>query len=294
MNFVGLSLLLALSFALAACSSNENAGENTENNNEAVEEKGELVFGYNNWSENIAVTNMWKILLEEQGYEVELKSMEKSPVWAGIAGGDLDVAAEVWLPITDEPLYEEYKEDLDLHETWYEGTGLGLVVPAYMNIDSIDELNDNKDLFEEAQIVGIDPGASLMRLTNDTITEYGLDYELIESSGPAMMTELDKAYEDEEPIVVTLWNPHWAFADYDLKYLEDPKNVYGDPDDIYYMTRKGFEADHPEVVTWMNNWQMDDASLGSLMSIINEEGDAETGAKKWIEENRDLVDEWVK
>ncbi|WP_425467170.1 glycine betaine ABC transporter substrate-binding protein [Pseudalkalibacillus caeni] len=286
-------IAMALSVLAGCAAGNEQQG-NEENGAEGTEEKGTLTFGLNNWAENIAVSNMWKVILEDKGYDVELKSMEKSPVWAGIAQGDLDVAAEVWLPTTDEPLYKEYKEDLVLGETWYKGTGLGLVVPEYMDIDSIEQLNEKKDELGLEKIVGIDPGASLMKLTRTAMEEYNLNYELTESSGPAMMSELEKAYKDKDPIVVTLWNPHWAFAEYDLKYLEDPKKVYGEADDIYYMTRTGFEEDHPEVVKWMNNWQMDDQSLGNLMAVIKDTDDAEEGARKWIEDNQDLVDEWTK
>ena len=38
---------------------------------------------------------------------------------------------------------------------------LGLVVPSYVTIDSITELNDHKDKFG-SRIVGIEPGAGLM------------------------------------------------------------------------------------------------------------------------------------
>ncbi|MEK1831636.1 glycine betaine ABC transporter substrate-binding protein [Priestia megaterium] len=38
-----------------------------------------------------------------------------------------------------------------------------------------------------------------------------------------------------------MWNPHWAFADFDIKYLKDPKNSFGDPDNIYTMTSKEFK-----------------------------------------------------
>ncbi len=287
MRRVILLMVIAALSILAACGGSEDSAGDEES-------KGTVTLGLNNWAENIAVSNMWKVILEDKGYDIELKSMEKAPVWAGISQGDLDVAAEVWLPSTDKPLYEEYKEDVDLQETWYEGTGLGLVVPAYMDINSIDELNDKKDELGLEQIVGIDPGASLMEMSRTAVDEYDLNYDLVDSSGPAMMSELKKAYEDEEPIVVTLWNPHWAFAEYDLKYLKDPKKVYGEADDIYFMTRTDFSDDHPEVVEWMNKWKMDDDSLGSLMATIKEADDAESGAKQWVEENQDLVSEWTK
>ncbi|WLD93430.1 glycine betaine ABC transporter substrate-binding protein [Alkalihalobacillus sp. AL-G] len=284
-------ILIALTFlttlSLVGCAGGAEDG------NGDGENKGTIIIGLNNWAENIAVSNMWKVILEEKGYTVNLKAMEKSPVWAGIARKDLDLAPEVWLPTTDKPLYEEYKDKIELHETWYKGTGLGLVVPKYMDINSIEELNAKKEQLGITEIVGIDPGASLMKLTRDAVKEYKLDYELIESSGPAMMSELQSAYKNEEPIVVTLWNPHWAFAEYELKYLEDPKKVYGEPDDIYFMTRKGFGDDFPEVLKWMNNWKMDDKSLGTLMAVIKESGDPAEGAKQWIEDNQELVDKWT-
>ena len=291
--FVLFSMLFA-AVLLVSCSGGADSGESDSQKgaDQAAEEKGKLKFGINNWAENVAVSNMWKVLLEKEGYEVELRTLEKAPVWTGIAQGDLDLSPEIWLPITDAPFYEEYKENIVVHEAWYEGTKLGLAVPSYVDIDSLEELNDHKDMFD-GRIVGIDAGASLMGLTKDAIEEYGLEYELIESSETAMLSELEKAYNNEEPILVTLWSPHWVFAEYDLKYLEDPRTVFGEADDIYYMTRTGFEEDYPEVVQWMNNWKMDDDSLGSLMALGEELGDPIEAAKQWIEDNRDLVEEWM-
>ncbi|WP_026690143.1 glycine betaine ABC transporter substrate-binding protein [Alteribacter aurantiacus] len=289
---------LGLMVALSACGGD---GGTTEDDGdvgtdggveESTEEKGEIVIGRNNWAENIAVSNMWKILLEEEGYEVDIQSMDKAPVWLGISRGELDIAPEVWLPNTDESYNDQYGDDLDMREMWYEGTELGFAVPEYMDIDSIEELNDMADEFD-GQIVGIEEGAALTDLARDAIDEYDLDLDLVTSSDPAMNAEFMQAYNNEEPIVVTLWSPHWLFADYDIKYLEDPKNVFGDPDDIYYMTREGFAEDHPEVVEWMDNWMMDDESLGDLMATINDLDDPYEGAKEWIEENRDMVDEWM-
>lgn len=260
--------------------------------------KGETIdIGVFNWAENIAAVNLWKLVLEEEGYDVKLIEGEKQPLFAAVASGDLDLACEVWLPNTDEPFAEKYKGNgWEVLEPWYEGTYLGLVVPEYVEIDSITELNANKDKYivnGEPSIVGIDGGASLMRMTEEAIKSYDLDLRLIESSGPAMTATLKQSIEEKKPVVVTLWSPHWAFADFDLKYLEDPEGIYGEKEKIYPVGHEGFSEKYPTVTKWLNNWHMDDQSLGSLMSTINDAGDPAEGAKIWLEENRDLVNEWL-
>ena len=51
-----------------------------------------LVIGTNNWAENIAVANMWKIILEEEhGYDIELSDVGKSVLYSGLANEDFDL-----------------------------------------------------------------------------------------------------------------------------------------------------------------------------------------------------------
>ncbi|MDM5188157.1 glycine betaine ABC transporter substrate-binding protein [Bacillus sp. DX4.1] len=255
--------------------------------------KGKIKLGVTSWKENIATANMWKVLLEQKGYKVELMYLEKAAVWTGVARGDVDANLEVWLPVTDKPLYEKYKDDVVIKSKWYEGTGLGLVVPSYMtNINSIEDLNTHKDEFNN-KIIGIEPGSSLMRLTDKTIKEYGIELNLIQSSEAAMMSELKKAYNQKKPVAVTLWNPHWAFSEFDLKYLKDPKKVYGEKDDIYYSVRKGFEKDYPELIKYFDKWKMTDEQLGTLMVMLNKTKDPEQAAKEWIKQNKEVVDTWM-
>lgn len=278
-----LVLLMTAVFLMVGCGAAEK---------EVDEDKGKLRIGTNNWAENIAVANMWKIILEEKGYEIELVDVGKAVLYKGITTGDLDIGLEVWLPTTDKHYVEQNKDGLDIQNTWYEGTGLGLVVPSYVDIESITELRENKDMFE-GQIFGVDSGTSINDLTYKAIDDYDLDYKFIESSETAMIVSLDEAYKKEKPIVVTLWNPHWVFAKYDLKYLEDPQNIYGDGDDIVFITRKGFDKDHAEVLEWLNNWFMTDEALGGLMAIIEDLDSPVEGANEWIKENQDLVNEWI-
>lgn len=261
----------------------------------AAAEKGTLKIGTNSWPENIAAASMWKILLEDRGYEVKLTEMSLEMVYSGVANDALDLALEIWLPTTGKPYYERYKDDFVIQNAWYHNTSLGLVVPAYMDIDSISDLPAHYDELSyrgQPTIFGIETGAAIMDVTDDVIDAYDLDLRLLDSSDAAMMAALNDAYSKQEPIVVTLWSPHWAFSRYDLKYLNDPKKIYGEGEDIYWLSTNALPESHPEVVTWLNNWEMDDQQLGNLIDSINNADNAHEGAQEWIDSNQELVNSW--
>src|SRR5699024_11416435 len=77
---------------------------------------------------------------------------------------------------------------------------------------------------------GIEPGAGQTETNEEAISAYdsldGWEQEL--SSTGAMLTELSEAIDNEEPIIVSAWSPHYMFAEWDIKYLEDPEGVFGE------------------------------------------------------------------
>lgn len=257
----------------------------------------QLTIGTNNWSENIAVSHMWQQLLAEKGYEVELTSTGKSVIFSGLAQGDIDVSLEVWLPNGDAQYLKPYQEQIDVHAAWYEGAQDELVVPAYLSdINTIDDLKDNAERFEyqgKPTIIGIESGSAIAGETEDAIDAYDLPFRQLNSSGPAMLASLKDAYRREAPIAITLWQPHWAYAQYDLKALKDPKQSYGGGDDIKWMSVKGFAEQHADVTAMLNAWNMSHEQLADLMLTIEKAGDPDKGAQQWIAEHRDLVDEWL-
>jgi len=257
-------------------------------------EKKTVNIGYVNWAEDVAISNVWKVLLEEKGYEVNLKSLEVAPLFVGLSKGDLDVFMDTWLPTTHQTYWDKYKDNLDDYGIWYTSEAkMGLVVPKYVDIKSIEELNAKKDQFG-GKIIGIDPGAGLMTATKKAVGDYGLGYEVVQSSEAAMLTALDKAYRDQKPIVVTGWSPHWMFAKYDLKYLEDSKKSYGGTEEIHTLANKEFTKKNPEVANMLKKFKLDDQQIGNLESLINGGMQPEEAAKQWIKDNRVLVDSWMK
>lgn len=152
---------------------------------------------------------------------------------------------------------------------------------------SIGEATDYK-------IVGIEPGAGVMKAAQNAIDEYGLDnWTLVESSSAAMGAELTKAYENEEPIIVTGWTPHWKFAKFDLKYLEDPKGVFGEEESIHTLVRKGLQDDQPSAYTVLDQFEWTSDDMAEVMVAITEGASPEEAAAKWIEENSDKVEPWT-
>ncbi|KVU20452.1 hypothetical protein WK69_13370 [Burkholderia ubonensis] len=265
----------------------------------AAPQDNPITIGVNNWAENIAVANLWKVLLAQKGYKVNLQQGDKAIIYSAVAQGKLDLTFEVWLPSTDAAPYNNVKSRVEKIGPWFDKAQLGLAVPDYVKVDSIDQLNAHAAQFGrdgQAAIFGIEAGSGLMKLTEKAKADYGLSYSVLATSEAAMLLALTRAEQRHEPIVVTLWNPHWVWAKYPMHYLKDPKGTFGNPDAIYAIAASNFTHDHPDPSRWLHQWKMDDQTLGSLMNDIRTEGETtpEKGVTVWIGKNPALVAQWLK
>lgn len=259
------------------------------------ETKGTVRIGYVQWASAEASTHIVKEILEEKmGYEVETPLMQNALMYQATTTGDIDGFVCSWLPDTDTVYWEEYKDGLVELNNNYESAQIGLVVPEYVEIDSIKELKNHKEKFG-GRIVGIDPGAQQMQLTDDKLMpHYGIeDWTLEESTGPAMTAELSRAIKNEEWIVVTGWKPHWKWAEWDLKFLEDPDEIMGTGEYIKSMGKPDIREDLPEVAAFLENYVLSTEQLSSVMLEIQEGKDPAQAAKDFVENNEDVVNEWI-
>ncbi|MBS9404780.1 glycine betaine ABC transporter substrate-binding protein [Halomonas sp. TRM85114] len=258
-----------------------------------AQDKGNVHLAYVEWSSEVASTNVVRAVLEQAGYEVDMTSLSAAAMWQSLATGDADAIVAAWLPTTHADYMERVGDDVEDLGVNLDGTKLGLVVPEYTDVDSIAELNDNADTFN-GEIIGIDPGAGLMGLTEEVIETYDLDLDLRSGSGATMTAALANAIQNEEDVVVTGWTPHWKFARWDLKYLEDPENVYGGAEQIHTIARQGLEEDMPEAYAILEAFEWTPEQMGEVM-LMNQEDDADPyeNAKQWVEDNQDVVEEWL-
>ncbi len=260
-----------------------------------AEEKN-VRLAYVEWDCAAASTTVVQAVLQEKmGYNVEILPVAAAAMWQATATGDVDGMVTAWLPVTHADYYERVKDDVENLGPIVHGARLGWAVPSYVTIDSLTELNENADKFN-GRVIGIDPGAGLMRLSEQAIEEYQMDnMELVEGSDATMTAALDNAIKRNEWIIVTAWSPHWMFGAYDLKYLKDPKNVLGEEEYIATIVRKDLKEDMPEVYEFLDRFSWKDANQLQMVMAWNAQprADRYENAKRFIRENEEQVNQWL-
>ena len=265
----------------------------------AIAGSKELKLGYIAWDENVAVSNLTMVLLEEElGYEVELRVTNEAvvkQVFRDVANGDLEGFQDVWIPNHKDYL-SEVEDDVEHLDPWFEGTtAQGIAVPDYMDVHSLAEL----DQAGTDMITGIEPGSPVHpQIKNKVIPGYDLDMKLVESSTPVMLSELEKAYEMREPVVFYGWSPHWMNTRYDFRYLEDPKDLQGDFNDsaeISSIVSADLAEDDPAAHAFLKALSLDEEQVNQLEAEINAAGSAnpEEGVRSWLEDHGDIVRPWI-
>ncbi|MBU1169966.1 MAG: glycine betaine ABC transporter substrate-binding protein [Proteobacteria bacterium] len=257
--------------------------------------KKTVKIAYVEWACATASSNVAKAVIEEKlGYTCELIPVSAAAMYQALSTGDVDAITTAWLPVTHKDYMDKIKTTVvDLGPN-LKGAKLGLVVPSYVTIDSVDQINANAKKFKK-QIIGIDPGAGLMGMAEKALVTYDMkDMELMEGSGAMMTAMLGNAIKNNEWIVVTGWAPHWKFGRWDLKILKDPKGVFGSEETVNTIVRKGLKEDLPDVNAFLDAFFWTTADIGQIM-VWNQDGmDPADSAKKWVKENPDKVAVWLK
>jgi len=289
-KLISLILITAfMSVMLLGCGGQDSTGNNTN----AGTEKQTVRLLYVEWACATATTHVIADILENEfGYSVELTPVSAALMYEGLANGDGDAMFASWLPITHKEYMDKLGSKLVNLGPNLNGAKLALTVPAYVDINSIEEMNAMKDKFN-GEIIGIDPGAGIMSAAEQAIKDYNLDYQLIEGSDATMVAALKTAIDKNEWVVVTGWIPHWKFARWDLKTLEDPKLSFGEEETINTVVRPGLQEDMPDVYEFFDKFAWTSDDLSRAMALAEETGDSKKAAHQWVEENQELVKGWL-
>jgi len=274
-------------------------------------ENTQIKLGSISWPGVTVKTEIAKQILDTLGYEVEVMELGVAPTLMGVAKGNLDAFLGCWLPnqITymekylDKGVITKLSQNLD-QTTYCHG------VPEYVwdaGVRSMADLDKPKfrDKFDlngngKPELYGIEAGNVGNKITTQAIENdtYGLgDWEFVPSSTSGMLSQVERAARKEKWIVFQAWEPHWMVIEWDLKFLEDPEEIWpghGRNTDVWTVMHTGFEEQNPNVVKfleqikilpeWQSKWIYKFSYANKSQDIV---------AREWIEDNMDIIAMWT-
>jgi glycine betaine/proline transport system substrate-binding protein len=316
----------AASLILAACGDVQDTSQPTGPGNAQVAQCGSepIRLAVNAWvgaEANAAVAAA--VMQQEMGCDVELVDIDEFPQFSALAKGDLDASLEVW-PSVHAKDRKQYIDDpnggvVDGGELGVLGN-IGWYVPSYVieerpEFATYEGLKGNESFFataetgDKGQFLGSDPNFGFY--DEEIAQNLGLDFEFVYSgSETGSLAALDKAFANQEPLLMYFWSPHWAQAKYDLvevglpayddacaKALENPDAdgyACDYADDVLY---KAFGADlatkDPAAFEFLSNFQWTDVDQNSVGVAINDGTDALEAAQVWVDANTDVWQAWL-
>ncbi|RON15649.1 glycine betaine ABC transporter substrate-binding protein [Pseudomonas frederiksbergensis] len=240
-----------------------------------AEEPAPIRIGWVNWSDTeIAVKLADTALRDHLKQPVKLVLADIGIQFQALANGNIDLIPMVWLPSTHKSFYDKYRDKLEDLGVLYEGR-IGMAVPTSIPASEVASVEDlNKPEVREklgGKILTSEVGNGQYKLTEKAIKEYRLDgYKMVASSESGMLSELDRNLKRDKWSLINAWSPHWMFSKWSLRYLDDPKQIFGGAEQIHAVARKGFSAEHPDVARFFANFKIPKADLEKLMATARD------------------------
>jgi len=243
------------------------------------------------YEDTLLIALISKRLMEEQGFKVELtRFSEQGILFAALSKGDVDIV-DTHINYGTHELWSRYKHRLEKISVCTHGIYQAIVVPSYMPIDSIEQLNSISEQVD-GKIIGMESGTGLYRDTEKAIKAYSLNYQLIAGSLPAMTAQLKSALERKAPIVTILWTPSWMTHEFDVKFLKDPKGIYAPTQSQYWIGKKGFSVNNPRAREVLASVYVPIEDISTMGVWISQGASYEQAADRWWQENQDLINRW--
>jgi len=227
-------------------------------------------IGWVGWSDTEIATKLAERALNDHlGQPVKLVQADIGIQFQALANGNIDLIPMVWLPNTHKAFWDKYKDHLEDLGVLYEGR-IGWAVPTSVPESELRTIEDlNKPGVREklgGTLLASEVGNGQYKLSLKAIDAYQLKgYRLLASSETGMLKEFERNQSRERWSVINAWNPHWMFSRWALRYLDDPKGIFGGAEQIHAVARKGFGAEQPRVAAFFAHYSLPLADLQALM-----------------------------
>jgi len=258
---------------------------------EVIAQEKVIRMGTLSWEDLTPITGITKKVLEDKGYTVKVTEFSEWGIaYAALTKGDVQIMASQ-IDYVAHDYWNRNKNRLEKLSPVSHGLYQGIAVPKYVTIDSIEELNENADKFG-GRLIGIEPGAGLMREASDAIDAYGLKLQLVEGSTAGMTAALKSAVDRKEWIAVTLWEPTWMALKFDTRFLADPKGIFAPPQSYYWIAQKGFAEANPEAREIIGSVYIPIEEIARINAAVNDGQTMDQAVAEWTASHEDRLKRW--
>lgn len=257
-------------------------------------------FGVPPWPGERVKAEVASQILEAMGYEVSTTNAGWVIDLQAVVKGDLDADMALWRPTQNSVLDPMLKSGkVVLLTTNIKDAQYDIVVPDYVwdaGVHSIADLHKHGDRFDH-KIYGIEAGNDGNEIVKTAIGNNTYDlsgWQLVPSSTAGMLAQAGKAIKSHKWVAFLGWQPHWMNVVYHLKYLKDPKKIWGGASTVNTVANPEFVKNNPNVARFLK--QMDIPAAVQSQWIYNygyKQVPVEQVAGKWIKSNFDVVGQWL-
>ncbi|PVZ53957.1 glycine/betaine ABC transporter [Pseudomonas sp. B1(2018)] len=254
-------------------------------------EEKTITLGTLTWEDLTPITGITKKVLEDSGYSVKvIEFSEWGIAYAALTKGDIQVLASQ-TDYAANDYWNKNKNRLEKLSPVSYGLYQAIAVPKYVDIDSIEQLNDNAEKFGN-KIIGIEPGSGLMNDASKAVKDYGIKLQLLEGSTAAMTAALKSAVDRKEWVAVTVWEPSWMAQKFDLKFLKDPKGVFPPPQGYYWIGHKDFSKEYPRAREVMASVYVPISDITAINGEVKDGKTMEQAIQGWTDGHAELLKRW--
>lgn len=260
-------------------------------------------IGDGGWTDNLAQDGFAAVVLKGLGYEPTVTVLAIGVMYEGMKRGDIDVSQGQWAPNGD-AIVQPYIDAGIVRKigTNLTGAKYALAVPSYtydQGLKTIQDIAKWKDRLH-GKIYALEPGNDSNLLLEKMQEERaaGLEeFQIVESSEQAMLSAVDKAIHENEPIVFIGWAPHPMNVKFDMKYLGGGDEWFG-PNygsaTIWTGMRPAYADACPNVTRFFEKLVFTPELLGEAMARISDEGaTGEQVAEDYVKANPRILKGWL-
>ncbi len=258
-------------------------------------------FGAPPWPGVTVKTTVAREILGAIGYKTSMTNASWIINLQSVGRGDLDADLGIWMPTqksTVEPLVKAGKVDLlvaNVPDAEYD-----VVVPDYVwkaGVHCICDLDKHAARFGH-KIYGIEAGNDGNEIMKKAIANntYNLGgWKLVPSSTAGMLSQAGRAISQHKWIVFLGWKPHWMNIKYKIRYLRDPKKIWGGQSSVHTAVNPAFVKREPNVARFLRQMVVP-ARVQSrwIYQYGYKKQPARTVARQWIRNNMKRVAHWLR